>query len=60
MFWKFIARILRCQKKDYVKHRIGKNIFVVSIRRHVPIKEMMKKAAGYGVFAAEKRKIGRK
>lgn len=57
MFWKFMARILQCQKKDYVKHiRIGKNIYVVSIKRHVPIKELMKKAADCGVFAAEKSK----
>lgn len=57
MFWKFMVRILRCKEKDYVKHiRIGKNIFIVSIQRYVPMEELMKKAADCGVFAAEESK----
>lgn len=44
------------EKRLCEAYKNRENIFVVSIRRHVPIKEMMKKAADYGVFAAEKSK----
>ena len=54
MFWGLIIRLLGCGKKDYLKHiRIGKEIFVINIRRHISIEEIIKTAADNGVYAAD-------
>lgn len=44
MFWKLIIKLLKCKDKDYVKGvKVGKEGYIVTIEKFVPIEEEMKR-----------------
>ncbi|MEZ3426363.1 MAG: hypothetical protein K1W13_03015 [Lachnospiraceae bacterium] len=59
MFWRLVIKILKCRKSGYSKYiKLGKDIYVIKIYRHVSIDELLEMAANNNVFTARESKEG--